>query len=160
MYQKEIHMIFLERKDSHKFKKDQNQKEVILELKWAYLFLPSILEVKLFIALEEDKFASIVKVQVIQQVLFIHVQFVVEAVKWLEKLRLKIQLSKLKWNANNVKEVDTLENKNALFVEEKKLLWSQEIFIMKFKKVCERVIKFFSKVNHNRDFNFILEMYI
>jgi hypothetical protein len=33
MYPKEIHMIFLEKKDSHKFKKDQNQKEVILELK-------------------------------------------------------------------------------------------------------------------------------
>jgi hypothetical protein len=153
-------MIFLEKKDSHKFKKDQNQKEVILELKWAYLFLPSILEVKPFIALEEVKFASIVKVQVIQQALFIHVQFVMEVVKWLEKLRLKIQSSKLKWNVNNVKEVDMLANKNVRFVEEKKLLWSQEIFIMKLKKVCEQVIKFFSKVNHNKDFNFILEMYI
>lgn len=160
MYPKEIHMIFLEKKDSHKFKKDQNQKEVILELKWAYLFLPSILEVKPFIALEEVKFASIVKVQVIQQALFIHVQFVMEVVKWLEKLRLKIQSSKLKWNVNNVKEVDMLANKNVRFVEEKKLLWSQEIFIMKLKKVCEQVIKFFSKVNHNKDFNFILEMYI
>lgn len=160
MFLKEIHMISLANKVSNKSKKDLNLKEVISELIWVSLYLHSILEVKPFIALEEDKFVNIVKVQETLQELYILVQSVMEVEKWSEKSKLKIQLNKYKWNVNNVKVAVMLVNINAQFVMDKKLYLNPETYILKLKKVWEPVIKSYLKDNLNKALNSTQEMFI
>ena len=91
MYLKETHMISLENKDSSKLNKDPNLREEISEQIWAFLYRLSIQADKLFTASEEEKSANIVKVQETRLAFYILALYVVEVVKWCEKLKSKIK---------------------------------------------------------------------
>jgi hypothetical protein len=58
MFLKEILMIYLEKKDFQKSRKDQNQKEAIIDLICQYLYLNFIKAVQWFFPLDEDKFVE------------------------------------------------------------------------------------------------------
>lgn len=81
MYQKEIPMIFLEKKALLKLKKDLNQKEEILEPKTTFLFRCFIQAENKCTVSEEDKSVNIAKVQEMFQELFIRVTLVEELEK-------------------------------------------------------------------------------
>jgi len=158
-YRKETHMTYSVKRDSNKFNKDQNQREVILELTWAFLFQPFTQVDRLSIVSKGAKFVNTAKAREIQQAPYILVLFVVDLEKWLEKSKLKMVSKTFKWNVRNAMEADMLENKNVLFVMVRKSLWNQETCILKLKKGWEQVIKFFSRVNHNKDSNFTPAMF-
>jgi hypothetical protein len=58
MFLKEILMIYLEKKDFQKSRKDQNQKEAIIGLICQYLYLNFIKAALWFFPLDEDKFVE------------------------------------------------------------------------------------------------------
>ncbi len=101
--------------------------------------------------LEGEKFASIVKEQVIKVEFYTNVIFAKELVKCLEKLKLKTKLKKCKWNVNNVRDLDTLVVQNVQFVEGKRLQWNLEIWNFRFKKEWKEAIKLCLKDNLNKD---------
>jgi GTP cyclohydrolase FolE2 len=81
MFLKEIHMIYLEKKDFQKSRKDQNQKEVTIDLICQFLCPNSMKVAQWFFHLDEDRFVENAKDLEMKEANFI----VVKPVKELEK---------------------------------------------------------------------------
>lgn len=158
-YPKEILTTFSDKKVFPKSKKDPNQREVISEPTWPSPCQLFTQEATPYTVSEEDKFASTAKVPVIQQELFILVQYVAEPARWSEKSRSKTKSRMFRWNVRNAMELDMLVNTNALFVMDKRLLLNQETCILKCKRVWGLGIKYCLRANLSKDLSFTRETF-
>lgn len=160
MSRKETPMTCLAKRVWGKFKKDPNLKVVILEPKCLSHCRLSILVGQVCIVLEGDKYANIVKGLAMCRGCYINVMRVVVVGRWWERLMSRVKWNKCRWSVNNVMAVGMLVGKSVQFAMERKLSSNQEIYTLKYKRVWERVIRYYSRANHNKDLNSTLETYI
>lgn len=121
-------MIYLDKKDLQKSRKDLNLKEVIIDLICLYLF-PNFMKVDQWLfLLEGDRSVGDAKDPVMKVEFYIHVKLVGVVEKWKELSKFREKLNKCKWNAINAKDQVKLQNKFAQSAMAKKYNWSQETY--------------------------------
>lgn len=158
MYPSEILTICLASKDWRKFNKDPNLKEAIFAHKCIFPCKNSIQVAPAYIVLDVDKSANTVKERATYLESCIHAVYVEAVERWSEKLRWRIKLNKLRWNANNVMEVATLGRKNVRYVMVRRLFLSRGICTSRWRKEWEKGIKYYSKGNQSKVLSFTLVM--
>lgn len=120
MYLKGILMTCLGKKDWGRFKNDPNPKVEILERKCLFHCRLFILAGQVFIVSDGDKYANIVKAQVMFLEFCINVTRVGVVEKWWEKLMSRVKWNRLRWNVKNVMAVDTRASKSVQYAMAKR----------------------------------------